>query len=211
MTFDAKGLALNDMKSLSNMKFNNADKWQIIEGQTFPFFVNQTAPVSVEKCAKNGAEGSYIGNPSQFYVLSAYGELLDVATEIGDGRWSIRWDETFVLEKDRITFIAMEDGKMPSYSVIGVANNEMLPVGVENVKAESGVMVNILKETIDLSIPENVTDAQVFLYNVGSLACIYSSGLDCGYHTISTADFVSGVYVLLVQTNLGNSVIKILR
>lgn len=211
VTFDAQGLALNDMKSLSNMKFNNADKWQIIEGQTFPFFVNQTAPVSVEKCAKNGAEGSYTGNLSQFYVLSAYGELLDITTEIGDGKWSVRWDETFVLEKDRITFIAMEDGKMPSYSVIGVVNDEMLPVGIEDVKAESGVTINIGKESIDLSVPENVANAQVFLYNIGSLACVYGSGLNCGYHTISTANFVSGVYALLVRTNLGTSVIKIVR
>lgn len=120
-----KGLTTEEMMaSLENYIFEDMSKWQIIEGKTYAFFANQTAPVEVTAAYLNHAEGTYTGEAPELYVFDDNGPVEFTDYQAENGKWSLAWNiETPTRAEGTVNIIAREDGKMPSL----LSTPEVLP------------------------------------------------------------------------------------
>lgn len=136
-----KGLTTEEMMaSLDNYIFEDMSKWQIIEGKTFAFFANQTAPVEVSMAYLNYAEGSYVGDTPAMYVYDNNGRPVEItAFEAANGKWNMTWDIVPTRsEANVVNIIAKADGKMPSMLTIAEVTPEEY-TAVDNVESPKTV------------------------------------------------------------------------
>ena len=150
-----KGMLAEEMMSLSTMVFTDPSKWQCQEGETYPYFANQTAPVVITRCDDTGAEGTYYGDaaPTQMYCWGAItGGMSDATFTAANGTWRITWGEDGIVPKDEIFIVAQAGDLMPSYVVSAVATEGTEQpiegdvdgngsVGIEDVNAVINVML----------------------------------------------------------------------
>lgn len=204
--FDAKGLTLQQMMSLSTMKFTEADKWQVQEGKTTPYFKNQTNPVTIDKIDLGGASGSYTGNVNAIYFASLdYGGISDVQVTFDNGKWSAVWPEETVVADDYIRVFAIEDGKMPSLPTTAkVANSN----SIRNLNSAAGKVYVVVSEG---QIKATFASSDVASYTLNNVAgATLLSGNVAGSVSINTSSFAKGLYLFTASQNGSTNTYKVL-
>lgn len=197
-TFDAIGLLPEEMKSFDYIKFSNPDKWQIKQGVSFPYFKNQTDPITIEKCNLTGASGTYSGDVAEmFFSGSMSGGLYDVEVTFDNGVWTATWPDMSVYENEIVSVFALEEGKMPSQvatlKVDGSSSVEELEITqLANVFSGKGFVM--LK---NMSGTENLCYEMV---NMSGLV-VMSGIAEQDMTNISTERFPNGVYLLNVKSS----------
>lgn len=192
--FDAKGLTLDAMKSLTTMHFENAGKWQVQEGKTLPYFINQTAPVVIEQCNLSGASGTYTGNVSELFFISAsLGGISDITITLDNGKWEARWSD--MIPNDLVSVFAKEVDKMPSQLTSMRVNDatgmEKTPSGDTRVKVLTG------NGYIKVCQLEPVKANYQLINNVGTP--ILFGHISEDKHEIHTSALDKGVYLLILK------------
>ncbi len=148
-------VALDDMTKLANYTFEDASKWQNIDGVTTPFFANQTAPTTVSECTTNGVKGSCSANLLGVYICgSLSGSLIDLDLDIAsDGTWSVTFGEDEVAEGETLNIIMIDHDCMPSMvtkaKVVKADADGIETVGNKAVKAEPVATYNIAGQRND--------------------------------------------------------------
>lgn len=135
-----KGLTTEEMMaSLDNYIFEDLSKWQIVEGKTFAFFANQTAPVEVTEAYFDHAKGDYVGEAPELYVYDSNGRPVEVTNfEAQNGKWTITWNYVPTRAENEANIIAKAEGKMPSL----LTTAEVLPevsTAINNVESTKTV------------------------------------------------------------------------
>lgn len=118
-----KGLTTDEMMaSLDNYIFEDLSKWQIVEGKSYAFFANQTAPVEVAEAYLNCAKGTYQGEAPVLYAYDENGPIDILNYEAASGEWRIEWSMEPAQGAPRraqaatgvVNIIAKAQGLMPS-------------------------------------------------------------------------------------------------
>lgn len=112
--YETYGVMPEDMQTLSTFKFSDMSKWQIVEGQTTPFFINQTAPLTVTECNTNRIAGTGEADLERVIIIGSMSETLRNEVTIENGNWSIELGEDDVVASETVTVIGFAKDKMPS-------------------------------------------------------------------------------------------------
>lgn len=108
-------VAIDDMTKLANYKFDDASLWQNIDGQTTPFFANQTVPTTVSECTTGKVKGTCTADLSNVYLCgSLSGSVLGQTLNIANGTWEVAFEEDAVMEDETLYIIMIDKDKMPS-------------------------------------------------------------------------------------------------
>lgn len=134
--YDTNGMVPEDMLHLSNFKFSDMSKWQIVEGETTPFFANQTAPLKVTECTTTGIAGTGEAGLEKIFLIGSMSESIVKEAEIDGQSWNITFDEEEVVEGETLTVIGMGKDKMPS--MVAKAKVES-STGIKNVNDNENV------------------------------------------------------------------------
>ena len=112
--YDTHAMIPEDMTTLANYSFSDMSKWRNIDGETTPFFANQTAPVKFTECTTAKIAGTGDKDLAYVYLIGSMSESIRNAVSVADGTWTVSLEDGDVVEGETITAVGFGTDKMPS-------------------------------------------------------------------------------------------------
>ena len=143
-----KGLSTAEMKQMKSFSFTDNSVWQNIDGETTPFFANQTAPVKITECTTAKLKGTCTASLERLFVMGSYAGVIAESPVISNGTWKITIPEDVVSEDETVTIVAVDKDKMPSMAVkakvVAVGSTGIGDININNtVNAEPKSWFNV--------------------------------------------------------------------
>ena len=132
-----KALSDAEMKQMKNYTFSDNALWQNIDGQTTPFFANQTAPVTITESTTARLGGTCSANAEHLFIMGSYAGVIAEQPVIAGGKWSVTLPEDAVSADETVTVVAMDKGMMPSAAVKAKVV-EADPTGIRDINGTTG-------------------------------------------------------------------------
>lgn len=139
---NVEALLPEQMTTLANFKFSEPSRWQIVEGETTPFFANQTAPLKVTEATTDRVGGTCSADLERVIVIGSISEAIYNDVEIADGKWTMEFASDDVIEGETLTLIGIDKGKMPS--MVTLAKVELGTGGTTIVESTKAIEIKVI-------------------------------------------------------------------
>lgn len=182
------------MTDLANFSFSDPSRWQIVKGETMPFFANQTAPLKISEATTDRVAGTCSADLERVIVIGSISEVIYNDVEIADGKWSMEFSADDVIEGETLTVIGIDKNKMPSMAMLA-----KVEAGVKG-----GTSVTVSDKSFSIKV---VANKAMFGLEAGYTVCtpagaVVKSGVA---REISLDGLGSGCYIVSATAN-GNTV-----
>lgn len=171
------------MLNMASFNFAEPGVWQNIEGETTPFFTNQTAPLKINECTTDEISGLCSPDLQEIYIYASQSESIYAEPVINNGTWTVALNPDDVIEGETVKVIGFDAGKMPS--MISQAK-VVAASGIKSVAAEAKGKLEVDGSTVTFPAESS--------YSVCNMAGAFiASGIA---QSVSLADQEPGIYLV---------------